>query len=162
MKATIICSVVSFGNSMTRILYYTTLYTMVALLISCSPIGNEKDLAAIQDLIVENERAYNEGNPEAVASTHTIDGNHIAFDSPLIKGRERIQKLLVERWASGSFLEVKTTINGIQLLSADVSIADINVHFPKEEAEARGTFVMKRTDGKWLIAAARFLPAEKK
>ena len=158
MEALINCSILPFGNSMTRILYYPIL----VLMISCSSEGNEKDLAVIQSLIAENERAYNEGNPEAVASTYTIDGNHIAFDSPLITGREQIQKLLTERWASGSFQEVKTTINGIQLLSADVSIADITVKFPKEEAEARGTFVMKRKNGKWLIAAARFLPAEKR
>jgi uncharacterized protein (TIGR02246 family) len=119
------------------------------------------DESGIRAQIGANIAAYNNRDAAGVAATYAPDGDHIAFGSPQRVGREAIRKLLEERWSRG-FVQANASIEALRVLNPDVAVAEIALQFGEGDgaAHARGTLVMVRVKDTWLIAAARFLPAQ--
>jgi uncharacterized protein (TIGR02246 family) len=120
------------------------------------------DDAAIRALIAFAEAAINRRDFAALAALYTTDGDTIIASRPRTSGRDAIRRSAEAAWATApSARRLSMTVDAIRFLDSDVAIADTTARFSAgEPREDRGTWVVVRRDGRWLVGAFRVQPAE--
>ena len=124
--------------------------------------GRSSDEAAIREHTAAYQSAVNKGDPAAIAALFAADGDFIFFDGARLAGRADIQRDAEARVATRpATMRFTLTITGIRFVGPDAAVVDTRATFSEGPMPAnRGTSVMVRRDGKWLIAALRVFPAQ--
>ena len=120
--------------------------------------------AAIRHRVATLETAWNKRDAAALAALYAVDGDAIVMDSPLASGRPAIQAAVAADMAKQSpTLRIRITPASIRFLSPDIALVNTIARFNEGAVEEdRGTWIMVRRRGSWLIAALRVMPAERK
>jgi len=119
------------------------------------------DEAAIRAQIAANQAATNKRDFAGVAATYAPDGDLMRLAGPRVSGRDAIRRAVEAALSRTPPGASSRTVDSIHFVSSDVAIIEITQRFSAgDRTQERGTFVMARGDGTWLIAAARVLPAE--
>ena len=139
---------------------------VVALLLACVPAASSAQAtrgpeAAIREQHVALAAAINNRDAAAVAAFFTPDGDEVFFDHPRNVGPNAIRENLQKEFATWPATQRFTlTVTGIRVLTPDIAIVETLATFSEGEMKSnRGTSVMVRQNGKWLIAALRVYPA---
>jgi uncharacterized protein (TIGR02246 family) len=120
-------------------------------------------------LVKAYEEVWNTHNAADVAVFFTADADMIIGNSPIAVGRDAIRD-----WWRNYFDQIHSTrsgeftIHSMRMITPDVALLNIESttagHGPNGEIlparKARGTWVLVRSSGNWLIAALRALPIE--
>lgn len=130
---------------------------------------NEPALASIRARIQDYQRAWNSHDGNKVAAFYAEDADMVMGNSPRIIGRQAIAE-----WWTRYFAAISDKRDGafelvaVRLYAPNVAVADVNTltsgHAESGDAlparRARGTWVLTRSNGQWLISVIRGLPAE--
>ena len=124
--------------------------------------GGRADDAAIRAYVASYASAINKRDAAAVAALFATDGDIVALDEPPAAGREAVRKSTVTQLASwAATRRITLTVRSIRYLAADVAIAEVAAQFNEGSVrEDRGTNVLVKRNGVWLLAALRILPAQ--
>ena len=135
---------------------------------------SEKDSVALKDFIDMYQRIYNTHDPVAFAKFYTEDADFLMFTLPEIHGRQAIENFWRRYWQNsfnrqeaerrGTFI-----LNSFRFLANNVAIANIesitggkdSLGVELQSRKARGTWLLQRQNGNWLISAISGMPTEK-
>jgi uncharacterized protein (TIGR02246 family) len=120
------------------------------------------DEAAIRERIAAYEAAVNRRDPHAVAGLFSPTADFVFFDSPLIVGRDSIEKASegLSKWPATRRFSLEVT--GIRFLGSDFALVETLARFSEGEMTSnRGTALMSRRNGKWYWEALRVYPAQR-
>ena len=131
-------------------------------------VGGDKDRAAIQQLLVEWERAFNAHDVKAVAATYAQQAESLDQSGmKLVKGREAIQRQVQTRIDENPNVKTKQTELEVRFLSPTLAIQTgywnddgLETEFDKKRPNGAWTSVVKKIDGKWLYFIERFWPEQ--
>ena len=121
-----------------------------------------RDEAAIRKSVAAFEAAVNRRDARAVAGLFSPSGDYVFFDSPLIVGRDSIEKAseAISGWPSTRRFSLEVT--SIRFLGSDLALIETLARFSEGEMTSnRGTALMTRRDGKWFWEALRVYPAQR-
>jgi uncharacterized protein (TIGR02246 family) len=121
------------------------------------------DEAAIRAHAVAIEGAINKRDATGVVALFTPDTDEINGDGPRLVGREAMRQSMVAdfaRWPATRRFTLAVT--GIRFLGQDVAVVETTAQFSEGAIRSnRGTWVIVRQGGTWLIAALRVYPAQR-
>jgi len=131
------------------------------------------DSASVYEFVEAYQHTYNTHDPLAFAKFYTEDADFLMFTLPEIHGRQAIENFWRRYWQSDfnkQELERRGTfiLNSFRFLANDVAIANIesitggkdSLGVELQTRKARGTWVLHRQSGDWLISAIRGMPTE--
>ena len=131
------------------------------------------DSASVYEFVEAYQHTFNTHDPAALAAFFTEDADFLMFTLPEIHGRQAIENFWRRYWQSdfnkqeperrGTFI-----LNSFRFLANDVAIANIesitggkdSLGVELQTRKARGTWVLHRQSGDWLISAIRGMPTE--
>jgi uncharacterized protein (TIGR02246 family) len=121
------------------------------------------DEAAIRAHALAVEKAVDGRDAAALVALFAPDGDEIVGDGPRLVGREAIRRAQELRQAQRSpTMRFALEVTGIRFLGPDIAIVETVARFSEGPVRSnRGTSVLLRHGGKWLIAALRVYPAER-
>ena len=124
--------------------------------------GNPEDEEAIRKQIARFAQVHEKGDAKALAAFYDSDGDFIARDDSVVKGRAAVEKAMAERYSQRQEgFTITITVDSIRFLKPDVAIVNTSAEgtYSKERKpwNDRGTFVMIRKDSQWLLAALRVM-----
>src|SRR5262245_44533871 len=117
----------------------------------------EADKAAIDKLVKDNIKAFNDRDAAAVAANWATEGEYIRNDGTPIRGRAEIQKGYADFFKT---LKGKPTVevqtDGIRFTSADSAVSEVTLRLKNEQGEMissswRNTLLV-REGGEWKVA----------
>ena len=117
----------------------------------------EADKAAIDKLIKESIKAFNDRDAAAIAANWTTEGEYIRNDGTPVRGRAEIQKGYADFFKT---LKGKPTVevqsDGLRFMSADSAVSEVTLRLKNEQGEMissswRNTFLV-REGGEWKVA----------
>jgi uncharacterized protein (TIGR02246 family) len=124
------------------------------------------DVAAIEDVLGNLYKAWDDGDADAFVADYTQDATAIMPGS-YRTSKEEVRRNMAEGFAS--YLKGSTTINRLQSIrflgeDAAVAVSETGVRFPDEaevpaERMVNATWVLEKRGGTWLIAAYHNSPA---
>jgi uncharacterized protein (TIGR02246 family) len=143
--------------------------SLLALLLSAGVSPAEKGHSEFDSLLDTYTAAWNTHDGDSLGALFTDDADLIMANLPRIDGREAIgdwwntyfSRINERREGEFELLSVREMPPGVRLVN--VRSRTFGAHLNGEELESRlvrGTWVLIRRDGTWLIAAMRRLPAE--
>lgn len=125
------------------------------------------DSAAVTSLYAEFTEAFNQHDPEAMASIWAIDGDHVEPDGTVAKGRQEVEALFrKEHELIFKDAELSLSIRSVWFMRPGVALADGTYRIegavdPKGEPlgprEGMLTSVLLEEDGTWKVAASRLM-----
>ncbi|MGQ0736350.1 MAG: YybH family protein [Acidobacteriota bacterium] len=123
--------------------------------------GRAADEAAVRARITVGVEAINRRDAAGWAALFTPDADVIVLDGPRAEGRAAIQALAAKNWAAAPNERATITPTAIRFLGSDIAIVNTTARFTGGAApgEDRGTWVLQRQAGTWLITALRVMPA---
>lgn len=122
------------------------------------------DREVIRQGIAEFIKAFENGDAAAAAAHLTSGIELIADGGEPVSGREAIQRLYVEHFASGEREKIELKPESLRFTSRDTAIEEGNMKTSiagKAPMSQRYSLLHVREDGKWLLAAIREWPGEK-
>ncbi len=139
---------------------------------SLSPVrGQAPDAAqALRSRVEAFQTAWNAYDASAVAAFFADEADQIMEAGPTIRGHQAIQQWWRDRFASiERGRKIALGVSSIRLITADVALVNTTAkgtggrnaqgqEVPPEND--RGTWVLIRQGGQWLITALRVQPAE--
>ncbi len=146
--------------------------TAMVLAVGSPPSGEShaRDEEAIRGLASEFARAWNAGDPAAMAALWTEDGDFIQPAGRKTQGRSEIEKRLAEEYSyfyKGSHFS--STVDSVRFLKPDVAILDgawetVGAHTPKggplPPLKGLYTLIVVKKAGRWHVASSRtMIPA---
>ena len=131
-------------------------------------VGTDKDRAAIHQLIVEWERAFNAHDAKAVAATYAQQAETLdKYGMKLLKGREAIQRQVQTSLDENPNVKTKQTEFEVRFLSPTLAVQTgywnddgLETEFDKKRPNGMWTSVVKKIDGEWLYFIDRFWPEQ--
>ena len=132
------------------------------------------DSASVYKFVEVYQRTFNTHDPAALSKFFTEDADFVMGNLPEIQGRQAIENWWRNYWRSkfnkqeperrGTF-----NLHSLRFLSADVALANIesttggrdSLGAELQTRKARGTWLLHRQNGNWLISAIRGMPTEK-
>jgi uncharacterized protein (TIGR02246 family) len=120
----------------------------------------EADKQAIDKLVKENIKAFNDRDAAAIAANWTAEGEYIRNDGTPIRGRAEIQKGYADFFKT---LKGKPTVevqtDGLRFTSADTAVSEVTLRLKNEQGETissswRNT-MLAREDGQWKVATVQ-------
>ena len=143
----------------------TTLVALCLLLPATTPAlaqSQAGDEAAIRKSVAEYEAAVNRRDAHALAGMFSPSGDFVFFDSPLIAGRDSIEKASQGLSKRPSTWRFSLEVTHIRFLGPDLALIETLARFNEGEMTSnRGTALMSRRDGKWFWEALRVYPAQR-
>ena len=113
------------------------------------------DEAKIRAITSAYQATYNEHDASAYGALWAPDADAIILDNPHAVGRDAILRAQEAFWASAPATRMSLTVNTVRFVSPDVAITDFT---RQGEVQNRGTWILHRRDGNWVIAALRVMP----
>ena len=129
-------------------------------------VGSDKDRAAIDQLLVEWERAFNAHDIDALMATFAPkpDSND---GMKLEKGREAIQRRLQTSFEENPNVKTKQTSLDVRFLSPTLAVQTgywnndgLETEREKKRKDGMWTCVLEKIDGKWLYLIERGWPKQ--
>lgn len=128
------------------------------------------DSVAVRTQIGAYQRAWNTHDPAALAACFAQDADVVMGNLPAARGRQAIQdwwQVLFAGQDPGRHLTLD--VGSLRFLSADAAVVALATTTGGQDAEghglpvqrSRGTWLMQRDGGRWLISALRAFPREK-
>jgi uncharacterized protein (TIGR02246 family) len=124
-------------------------------------VGGDKDRAAIQQMLVDWERAYNAHDAKALAAIYAKDAD-LSHKMKLLKCRESIQRHWQARFDESPKVKTKQTSLEVHFLSPTLAVEtglweEANREDGDNDKRKNGmwTCVYRKIDGKWLILTDR-------
>ncbi len=119
------------------------------------------DEAAVRVRVTALEAAINQRDAAAYAALFAADGDLIVLDGAPVQGRAAIEASSTESWAATRDRRATITPTSIRFVGPDIAIVNTLARFTvgATTTEDRGTWVLHREGGAWLITALRVLPA---
>jgi uncharacterized protein (TIGR02246 family) len=125
---------------------------------------NAADLAAIKTATQSFIKAFKAGDAKALAAHWTENGEYLADDGTMFRGRVAIEKAYLDLFGKDKTpSEAEVEVTSIRFPSRDTAIEEgyFKVRTGKEPATAnRYTVLHVREGGKWLMAVVREWPGE--
>jgi uncharacterized protein (TIGR02246 family) len=117
----------------------------------------EADKAAIDKLIKDSIKAFNDRDAAAIAANWTAEGEYIRNDGAPIRGRAEIQKGYADFFKTlkgKATVEVQT--DNLRFPSADTAVSEVTLRLKNEQGELigsnwRNTLVVREA-GQWKVA----------
>jgi uncharacterized protein (TIGR02246 family) len=129
----------------------------------------DKDSAAVYEQVEAYQSAWNTHDATALAVFFTEDADFVMGNQPLIRGREGIQNWW-RNYFNGQEPERRLSImvNSVRIITSDVALVNVTTTTGGQDRQgekllkrkARGTWVLHRQKGSWLIIAMRGMPTE--
>jgi uncharacterized protein (TIGR02246 family) len=123
----------------------------------------EADRAAIGKGLKSFLAAFERGDAKALAAHWTAEGEFIADDDTVIRGRAAIEKEYADYFAKHAKHKVEVEVESLRFPSQDTALEEgfFKVRKDKEElVGSRYSVLYVREQGKWLMAVLREFPAE--
>ena len=119
------------------------------------------DEKAIRAISVAFEKAINQRDYAGIGALYTPDADLIVQDGPIVAGRVAIEAATQRDWSSSPTRRITLTVTGVRFLSTDLAIVNTRAQFNNGPVkEDRGTWIaVRQSNGAWLIAALRVMPA---
>jgi len=170
VKHSRLSSTLKFVSSVTMVAIIISAIVFTAGFSSMTVAQTAEDSAGVRGQFKEYERTFNTRNPAALAAFFTEDADFVMGNLPKARGRQAI-----ENWWRGYFARQEPERRGTFILKSVRFIADgialanietttggrdtlgVELHTRK----ARGTWLLQRQNGSWLISAIRGMPTEK-
>ena len=132
------------------------------------------DSASVYKFVEEYQQTINTRDPVALATFFTDDADLMMFNLPGVHGRKAIENWWRDVWQSkfnkqelgrrGTFI-----LNSVRFLAADVAVTNIETTTGGQDSlgaelqtrKARGTWLLNRQNGNWLISAILGMPTER-
>ena len=133
-----------------------------------------EDTASVYKFVEAYQHTFNTRNPMALAEFFTEDADFLMFNLPEILGRQAIENLWRSYWQSkfnkqeperkGKFI-----LNSVRFFSSDVALVNIesitggrdSLGVELQTRKARGSWLLHRQNGNWLISALCGMPTER-
>ena len=117
---------------------------------------NDSGEAKIRTIASAYQAAYNKHDTSAYGALWASDADAIILDNQHAVGRDAILRAQKAFWASSPSTRMSLTVNTVRFVSPDVAITD----FTRDgDVQDRGTWILFRRDGNWVIGALRVMPA---
>jgi uncharacterized protein (TIGR02246 family) len=128
-----------------------------------------QDTSSLYEFVKAYQNTLNTRNAEATAAFFTEDADLMAFNLPIVHGRQAIKNWWRNVWQSkfniqeperkGKFIpsSVRFLADGVALVNIQTTSGGKGLQTRK----TRITFLLERQNGKWLISAARGMPSER-
>lgn len=128
------------------------------------------DTATLNEYVASYQKAMSTQDPTVVAAFFSEDADLVPGNLPALQGREAI-----EAWWRTYFKRTEPQRRGVfditssKFLAPDIALLNLAITSSGVDAggkalqvrKARGTWLLRRRDGKWIIEAVRILPTEK-
>ena len=138
----------------------------IAVLVPClSAPAVAQNASAVPAAFREQAAAYaaaiNNRDAEAIASLYASNGDQVIVDGPRLTGRAAIREVTQKDLAVWPPTRRFTlAVTGARMLTPNIAIVETRATFSDGPVQSnRGTAVMVRHGGKWLIEALRVYPA---
>jgi uncharacterized protein (TIGR02246 family) len=133
-----------------------------------------EDSASVYEFIEAYQHTINTHDAAALGAFFTEDADLVMYNLPEIQGRQAIENWWQDFWRSkfnkqepgrsGTF-----SLNSVRFLATDVALANIESTTGGRDSsgveldirKARGTWLLHRQNGNWLISAMHGMPTEK-
>lgn len=124
--------------------------------------GRSADQSAVfRDHVKAYENAVNKRDGTAIAALFTENGDQILVSGPRQQGRKAIREAAdkdLKAWPTARQFRLQVT--GSRMLSPDIALVETAATFSEGPVRAnRGTMVMVRESGRWLISSLRVFPS---
>jgi uncharacterized protein (TIGR02246 family) len=124
----------------------------------------DADTAAIKKATEAFLKAFEKGDPKAVAAFWTPQGEYIDENGVTVRGRQAIAKAYAELFKKHKGLKAEARDVALRFVSRDAAVEEGVLHVRgdkgQEATSARYSVLHVREDGKWLMALVREWPIE--
>ena len=107
------------------------------------------------------ESAMNKRDATAVGALYTQNADLVIGDGPRLRGRDAIRDATdkeLQTWPKGR--QFKLQVTGSRMLTPDIGVVETTATFSEGPVRSnRGTAIIVRENGKWLISSLRVYPA---
>jgi uncharacterized protein (TIGR02246 family) len=170
-KPTSTLNLVHTVNMIELIIALNVFITVYSSMAAAQTVG---DSASVYKFVEAYQRTFNTRDPVALVKFFTEDADFLMFNLPEIRGRQAIENRWRNYWQSkfnkqepgrkGQFI-----LNSIRSFSSDVAMVNIesitggqdSLGVELQTRKARGTWLLHRQNGNWLISALCGMPTEK-
>ena len=154
-----------------------TMITSILIVVAFNVIAGAQtveDSASVYEFVEEYQHTINTHDPAALAAFFTDDADLMMFNLPEVHGRQAIENWWRDVWQSKFNRQEPgrkgtITLNSVRFLANDVALVNIETRTGGKDSlgvelhtrRARGTWLLHRQNGNWLISAIRGMPTER-
>src|SRR5262249_4530974 len=122
----------------------------------------KEDRAALRQSIANFIKAIEKGDAKAVAACWTPEGEFIADDGTVFRGREAIQKAYAAFFEKNKSLKAKIEVESLRFVSRDTAVEEgyFTLRKGDEHTSSRYSVLHVRDKGRWLMALVRDWPGD--
>jgi uncharacterized protein (TIGR02246 family) len=119
------------------------------------------DIQAFRDLVAQHAAAINARDAAAVAATFASTADQVFIDQPMLGNRDAIRAASQQSLGGlPASMRFTLTMTGARMIAPGVALVETDATFSEGPMRGnRGTMVVVREDGRWLISALRVYPA---
>src|SRR5580704_13264323 len=112
-------------------LLLTLSFTLAAIVFAAEPTAtpspqsansSSPEIQSITQLDKDYQAAYNRGDANALAALYTNDAEYVDEGGKVVSGRDIVEKLLAEKFASNPGAKLEIDVKSVRLLSPDVLV----------------------------------------
>jgi uncharacterized protein (TIGR02246 family) len=124
---------------------------------------------ALRDMVESFQTAWNAHDAAGVVAMYADDADQVMDDGPTTVGRQALQQWWAARFAAMEpGRRITLSVSAVRLVTPDVAVINVVATAGGRDAQGqalssspdRGTWVVVRRGGRWLIAALRVYSAE--
>ena len=133
-----------------------------------------EDSVSVYKFVEAYQQTINTHDPVALAAFFTDDADLMMFNLPGVHGRQAIENWWRDVWQSKFNKQEpgrkgKITLNSVRFIDDDVALANIETRTGGKDSmgvklhtrKARGTWLLHRQNGNWLISSILGMPTER-
>jgi uncharacterized protein (TIGR02246 family) len=173
-KLNMASSMLKFTSIVTRTVRIIITGVFVAGASSMVAAQTDEDSASVYEFVDAYQHTIGTHDPAALAAFFTEDADLVMYSLPEIQGRQEIENWWRDYWLSrfnrqepgrrGTF-----NLNSVRFFGNDVALINVESTTGGRDSsgveldtrKARGTWLLQRQNGNWLISAMRGMPTEK-
>jgi uncharacterized protein (TIGR02246 family) len=168
-KLNLSSSIFRFMSTVTKGVITIVASVLTAGFLSMAVAQTVEDSASVYEFVEAYQNTLNTRNAKATAAFFTEDADLMAFNLPVVHGRQAIENWWRNVWQSkfnrqepgrkGTFIpsSVRFLADGVALVNIQATTGGKGLQTRK----TRITFLLDRQNGNWLISAARGMPTER-
>jgi uncharacterized protein (TIGR02246 family) len=145
---------------------------LIGVVLAFSAIGAQTSdpAPALKEQVAAFQTAWNAHDAAAVAALYAPDADQIMGDGAIAQGKPAIQKWWTDRFATTpKGTAISFSVRGVRSITADVAVinvvASVTGSAPSgggmSTTDDRGTWLVVRRGGQWLLSALRVQQAER-
>ncbi len=122
------------------------------------------DREALQARLKSFIKAFESGDAQAVANHWTEEGEYIAADTTIIRGRDAIEKAYSQLFGESKGFEVEVEMESLRFIGQNTALEEGYMKVFKgkdqEPSESKYSVLHVRENGQWLMAVVREWPRD--